>query len=132
MYREGAELITQKGLSPFSRAILGLFSGLFGAVMVLIAPPTDKQIFFYLFGGFCLTVCLACIFTGRLRQFIGSSIGVSVFFIAGWYLFSQIISGEFISGSRSQPSIINAVFFFILFGLPGISYAAKAKFGFAK
>ena len=35
---KAAEAHINKGLSPFSRIILGLFSALFGLAMVLVAP----------------------------------------------------------------------------------------------
>ncbi len=57
MYKEAEEQIS-KGLSPFSRFLLGSVAGLFGVMMILIAPPTDKEIYFYIFGGFCLVICL--------------------------------------------------------------------------
>ena len=128
MYREGEEIIN-KGLSPFSRILLGLFSGLFGVVMVITAPDNDKSIFFYLFGGFCFLICFACIVKGKARQFLGSIIGVCIFLLSLGYLVNEIIGGPLISGSRSEPSVINAIAFLILFGIPGLSYALRVKFG---
>jgi len=129
---KAAEQEINKGLSPFARFILGFFSGLFGMVMVLIAPPASKAILFYAFGGFCLLICLATLTKGKVRQFIGSVIGCVLFVLSGWYMFSQITTGPIISGSRSEPSVINSVFFFIAFGIPGISYTIKTKFGRSK
>ena len=128
MYREGEEIIN-RGLSPFSRILLGLFSGLFGVVMVATAPDTNKAIFFYLFGGFCFLICFACIVKGKARQFIGSIIGVCLFLLSTGYLINEITSGPFMSGSRSEPSVVNALSFLIFFGIPGLSYALRAKFG---
>ena len=53
MYEQANETINQ-GLSLGARIVLGAFSGLFGVVMFLIAPPTDKAIYFHLFGAFCV------------------------------------------------------------------------------
>ena len=131
MYKAAEEQIN-KGLSPFARFILGFFSGLFGITMFLTAPPTNKAIYFYAFGVFCLLVTIASFTQGRFRQLIGSTIGVLLFALSGWYMLSQLISGPIISSSRSEPSFVNSIFFFIAFGIPGISYALKTKFGRVK
>jgi len=131
MYREAEEQIN-KGLSPFARILLGVISGLFGLMMIGIAPDTDKRIYFYLFGGFCLAICLACVFKGRVRQFLGSIIGICLVIVSIWYLASEIMSGGPLFSSRSEQSIFNAILFSIFFGLPGLSYAIKAKFGISK
>ena len=128
MYKRAQEEIN-KGLSPVARYILALFAGLFGVVMLLIAPPTDKAIFFYLFGVFCLLIAIASITKGRVRQFVGSLVGVALFILSLWYLYAEISGGVFISSRRSEPSVVHAVMFLILFGLPGIAYAIKVKFG---
>ncbi len=130
MYREAEEKINE-GLSPFSRFLLGSVSGLFGLMMILIAPPTDKQIYFYLFGGFCLVISLACIFKGRVRQFLGSLIGVVLAILSIWYLSAQLLEGGPIFSARSDQSIFNAIMFTVFFGIPGLTYAAKTKFGFS-
>ena len=114
------------------KILLGFFSGLFGVMMIAIAPTTEQAIFYYLFGGFCLAICLACIFRGRVREFMGSIVGFTVFVTALWYLYSQIVEGPLASGSQSEPSIINAVMFLLVFGLPGLGYVVAAKFGFSK
>lgn len=128
MYREAEEIIN-RGLCPFSRILLGLFSGLFGAVMVITAPDTDKAILFYIFGGFCFLICFTCIVKGKSRQFLGSIIGVCLFFVSLVYLIHETVGGSLISGSRSEPSVINAIAFLIFFGIPGLRYALRAKFG---
>lgn len=131
MYREAEEQIN-KGLSSFSRVLLGSISGLFGLMMILIAPPTDKQVYFYMFGGFCLAISLACMFKGRVRQFLGSLIGLCLVFLSGWYLTSQIMDGGPLFSARPDQSIFNALMFTLLFGVPGLTYMIKAKFGFGK
>lgn len=131
LYREAEEAINE-GLSPFARILLGSVSGLFGLVMIVIAPPTDKQVYFYLFGGFCLAICFACVFKGRLRQFLGSLIGLGLVFLSGWYLVSQIMEGGPLFSARSEQSIYNAILFSIFFGIPGLTYMLKARFGLGK
>lgn len=98
--------------------------------MFLIAPPTEKQVHFYLFGGFCLVISLACIFKGRVRQFLGSVIGSALLILSVWYLASEIIGGGPVFSARSDQSIYNALLFTAFFGIPGITYALKVKFGF--
>ncbi len=131
MYREAEETINQ-GLSPFARILLGGVSGLFGLMMIFIAPPTDKQVYFYLFGGFCLAISFACIFKGWVRQFLGSLIGLCLVIVSGWYLVSQLIQGGPLFSARSEQSIFNAVLFALFFGIPGLTYMLKARFGLSK
>jgi uncharacterized membrane protein (UPF0136 family) len=131
MYKTAEEEIN-RGLSPVARSILGFFSGLFGIGMILMAPPDDNAIFFYAFGVFCLLIGAACITRGRARQFFGSIIGCLLFGLSAWYLYSQLTTGIFLSERRSEPSVIGSIFFFLAFGIPGITYAIKAKFGIAR
>jgi len=129
MYKVAEEEIN-KGLSPISRLILGFFSGVFGVVMILISPPTDKAIYSYAFGSFCLLICLATLTKGRIRQFIGGVIGSALFSLSICYMVSQFTEGAMVSSSRGEPSAINSIFFFLAFGIPGITYTFKTKFGF--
>ncbi|MFL0805636.1 MAG: hypothetical protein K6L81_18125 [Agarilytica sp.] len=131
MYREAEEKINED-LSPLSRILLGFLAGFFGVMMILIAPPTEKQVYFYLFGGFCLAIAFACIFKGRVRQFFGSLIGSVLVISSIWYLSSQLLGGGPLFSARSDQSVSNAVMFTVFFGLPGMAYVAKAKFGFGK
>lgn len=128
MYKVAEEEIN-KGLSPTARFILGFFSGAFGVFMIVIAPTAERPIYAYAFGVFCLIICLAAVTKGRVRQFMGSIIGCTLFALSGLYLYAQITEGQVDSGSRSEPSVINAVCFLVFFGIPGIAYAIKAKFG---
>lgn len=131
MCRQAEEEINS-GLSPFSRVLLGLVSGLLGAMVIFIAPDTDKRIYFYIFGGFCLVITLACTFKGRIRQFMGSIIGCCLALLSIGYLGSEFIGDEPLMSKRSEQSLYNAVMFSVFFGIPGLSYALKAKFGFKK
>ena len=63
MYKSGQHVLN-KGLSPFSRILLGSIAGLFGVVMILIAPEMSKPIGIYVFGAFCLIIFVMCITTG--------------------------------------------------------------------
>lgn len=131
MYEQANETINQ-GLSLGARIILGVISGLFGVVMLLVAPPTDKAIYFYLFGAFCLFITVACFTKGRVRQFVGSSIGSAIFIMGLVYLVSELAGGVFWSGRRSESSVLNALMYLIFIGVPGAAYAFKARFGFPK
>ena len=131
MYQEAEEQINE-GFSPVARILLGVVSGVFGIMVIGIAPDTNKQIYYYLFGGFCLAICLACVFKGRVRQFIGGIIGVFLIILSLGYMASKIISGGPLFSSRSEQLIFNAILFLVFFGLPGLSYAIKEKFGFSQ
>ena len=131
MYEQANKTINQ-GLSLGARITLGLISGLFGVVMLLIAPPTDKAIYFYLFGAFCLFITVACVTRGRVRQFVGSVIGSAVFIMGLAYLVSELTAGVYWSSRRSEPSVFNALLYLFFIGLPGAAYAYKARFGFRK
>jgi hypothetical protein len=128
MYQAAEEQIN-RGLSLGARLTLGFFSASFGIVMLLVAPPTDKAVFFYVFGGFCMLISVACVTRGRIRQFIGSVIGLTLFITSLWYLGAELTAGKILSGSRGEPSLMNAFLFLLAFGIPGVVYAAKARFG---
>ncbi|WP_102253257.1 hypothetical protein [Xanthomonas arboricola] len=89
MHQE-AERTINHGLSLSARLLLGVFAMLFCAVMVVVAPPTDKAIYFYLFAAFCLLLALACFTQGRVRQFIGSLIGCTIFGLGIWYFVVEL------------------------------------------
>jgi hypothetical protein len=129
---EDAESKIRGGLSFGARLVLGSFAALFGGLMLVMAPDSGVPLGFLSFGVFCLAIALACATRGRLRQFAGSSLAVGVLGISIWYLWSQVAGGTIVSGSRSQPSLLNAIFFFVAFGLPSASYLYFARFGFAK
>jgi hypothetical protein len=112
------------------RLILSVFAALFGVTMLLIAPGAEKPAFHYLFGGFCLAIATVCFTRGRVQRFIGSIIALAIVGITVWYLIAEFTSGPIISGSSAVPSVINAVFALLLFGLPAAAYLRKARFGF--
>ncbi|WP_039037671.1 hypothetical protein [Pseudoalteromonas sp. ECSMB14103] len=127
MYKSGQHVLN-KGLSPFSRVLLGSITGLFGVVMILIAPEMSKPIGIYMFGAFCLIIFVMCITTGKLRNYLGRVIGSTAFGLSVWYFLGQLGGGELISGERPEPSIFNAILFFFAFGFPGIWFAIKGQF----
>jgi hypothetical protein len=127
MYNE-AQRVIGKGLSPFSRVLLGLVAGIFGLVMVLIASEMPKPLSIYGFGSFCIVIALMCVFTGKLRNYMGRAIGFIVFLIATYFLANVISGGKLLSSSKAEPSMLNAILFFLAFGVPGIWFAIKGKF----
>lgn len=131
MYREAAEQI-HKGLSLGARITLGVAALLLAVMVLAIETPVENLLFVYAFAGFNLAITVACVTQGRIRQFAGSVIGVGLFALSLLYLVSQLGEGEIFSGSRSEPSVLNAVFFMFFFGFPGIAYAFKARFGLRK
>jgi hypothetical protein len=131
-HKVGADHITSQGLGLVPRIILAVFAGLFAAVMFLTAPDDGKAIYFYLFGGLCAVIALACIFRGRVRQFFGSIVGVAVFALAIWYLWSEAKTASFVSHRPGDSSLLQAILFAFALGLPGLGYAVKTRFGFRR
>jgi drug/metabolite transporter (DMT)-like permease len=131
MYRAADETIN-RGLSLGARILLGTVAALFGVIMVLFATTSEKPFGAYLFGALCFVVALACFTYGRVRQFLGSIIGSAMFVAGVFYLADEIFDGKLLSGSRAEPSVLNAILYLALIGLPGGAYVLKARFGFAK
>jgi hypothetical protein len=131
-HKVAADRITSQGIGLVPRLILAVFAALFAAVMFFTVPDDGKAIYFRLFGGLCAVIALACIFTGRVRQFFGSVIGVSLFALAAWYLCSEATAGQFFSHGLGDPSALKAILFAFAFGLPGLGYAMKTRFGFRR
>ncbi|MCU7877699.1 MAG: hypothetical protein KZQ84_13025 [Candidatus Thiodiazotropha sp. (ex Lucinoma borealis)] len=128
MYGE-AQKVLGKGLSPFTRWLLGIVTGLFGVMLVLIAPEMTRPFAIYAFGGFfCLTITVMCVTTGKVRNILGRLIGFFVFLLSAFLFIYELLEGKLISGNKSEPSVLNAILFFFAFGLPGIWFAVKGKF----
>ena len=131
MYKAAEKVIT-RGMGLVPRLILAAFSGLFATVMFLVAPPTDKAVYFYMFGGFCALISLACLTSGKVRQFLGSFIGISLFILSLLYVGAQFEEGPLYSLSRGEPSLLNSLLFLVFFGFPGLMYAINARFGISR
>jgi len=125
---EQVQEVLGKGLSPGARIFLGLISGLFGLMMILYPPGMTKPIAIYGFGAFCLVICIMCITKGVVRNFLGRVIGAITFCLSMWYFYGEITSGPVVYGSKSQPSVLDAILFFFAFGLPGAWFAIKGHF----
>lgn len=119
-------------MSLGARVVIAIFAALFGLVMCLVAPPTDRAPFFYGFGVFCFSIAVACIAKGRAAQFFGSVVGTVVFISGLAYLGHELWAGPLWSNSRSEPSVKNACLFLLVFGVPNVMYVMNAKFGFSR
>lgn len=119
-------------MSLGARVVIAIFAALFGVVMCLVAPPTDKAPFFYGFGAFCFSIAVASVSKGRVAQFFGSVVGTAVFISGLAYLAHEVWAGPLWSNTRSEPSVKNACLFLFVFGLPSITYVVNARFGFGK
>ena len=122
----------QHAFSRGARWLLAFFSFLFAFVMYLHGKGHPSPLFSYFFSFFCAAIGLVCITSGRVRQFFGSFVGVTLFAAGIWYLFTEVTGGPVLSESRSEPSVVNALFFLAVFGVPGLLYAFSAKFGIRK
>ena len=116
-------------MSLIPRLLRAAVATLFGAMMIAIAPSTGGAPFFYAFGAFCLSIGVVCISRGRAAQFFGSVIASGVLLAGTWYSTSTLMSGELISGGRSQPSFLNSLGFLTVFGIPAAAYLWSARFG---
>lgn len=126
-----AKYITEEGLSPAARWTLGGISTLFGALTLLSSPqPMSLEVNgSKLLAIFCFFIAAACFTKGRKRQFVGSCIAACIVAVTGWYIAEQVNEGPIHSGERTEPSIINAVLCFGVFGMPALVYLFKARFG---
>lgn len=132
MYDAANEVITRQGLSLGSRILLGLVATLFGLIMVGSAAESDSPLLVYLAGAFCFCIAIACVTQGRVRQFVGGIIAVTIIGAAGAYLWSEIAGGPLFSARKSEPSVLNALLFAFFFGVPSAVYVYRTRFGFAR
>ena len=127
MYGE-AQRVIGRGLSPLTRILLGAVSALLGIVMILIALEKSEAFLEFAFGALCLAISLLCIFTGKLRNWLGRFVGLVVFIISAVYFLDQVLNGGSFFSPRSEQSVFNSILFFLTFGLPGIWFTLKGKF----
>ncbi len=127
MYIEGQKVLG-RGLSPVTRVLLGVISGLFGVVMILIAPEMAQPVGIYCFGGFCISISLMCITKGIVRNIIGRMIGLIAFGLSIIYFWDQFSTGDLLFGARGEPSLVNSILFFLAFGFPGMWFAITGRF----
>jgi len=129
--RANAEI--NRGLSLGARMLLGSMAALSGLVMVLTAPTGEPRVvWFYSFGALCFLIMVACFTSGRVRQFIGSLIGCTIFLAGAVYLAVGLSGGTPWSDNHTSPSVYNAVMYLLSIGVPGVAYAYKVRFGFRR
>jgi hypothetical protein len=114
-----------------ARAILGIFAAIFGIIMAAAAPNGDKAPFFYGFAALCFAISIACVAKGRVAQFCGGVIATGILSGGTLYLVSMLLHGDFVTGRRSDQSVVNALRFLGCFGLPSAIYIWRTRFGFA-
>lgn len=119
-------------MSLLPRLLLAIVAALFGLMMFAIAPPDDKAPFFYAFGAFCLAIAMACICRGRLAAFFASLVALGILVAGAAYFVSMLLDGPFSSGRRSQPSLLNALSFIAVFGLPCAAFLWNGRFGLGR
>jgi hypothetical protein len=120
-----------RGLSLGARLLLGCMTSLFGFLMFLTAEEPDA-IYSRAFGVFCLLIALACCTAGRVRQFVGSSVGAGGFLLGMAYLAAMLSGGELLPEDKASPSVFNALSYLLFIGIPGVVYACRARFGLGK
>ncbi|PZV15360.1 MAG: hypothetical protein DCF22_07450 [Leptolyngbya sp.] len=116
-------------MSPGARFFLGGVSILLGAMMIIIAPDDDNRLGFYGFGAFGIGIGLTCFTSGRVQALFGSIVASCVVLSGVSYLVWELSSGSMLSGSRSSPSVLNALRFNAVFSVPAAIYVWKVRFG---
>jgi hypothetical protein len=127
---KAAERVITGGLSLGSRIVLGLGSALM-ALMLLSAAEGRGSVLYYLPGAFCLLITFACFTAGRVRQFLGSCIGIGIFGACLFYLLEDLTDRALWTGERPF-STVQSLTIMMLAGVPGAAYAARVRFGFRK
>jgi hypothetical protein len=109
--------------------MLAVFASAFAAVMFYAAQDGPGKTFNYLFGGLCVVVVLGCVLPGRARHFFGSIVGVLLFAAGIGYLAIEALRGTFLPRYPGEPSVLMALIFLAVVGLPGLIYALRVRFG---
>jgi len=108
-----------------SKCVVGLFSALFGAMMVYSerTAPSNIPILGYLVAFFCFAITIAC-FSKALRIVAVRVIGAMVFLGTVAYLIDELVNepGKKYPGP-TEPHWLNAIFAMISFGVPGLIVA---------
>lgn len=116
-------------MSFAARLLLAAFALLFGVTMILIASDVEHRWAFRGFGAFCLCIAVACFTRGRLGDLFGSLVASGVVMAGIAYLVAEISSGPALSASRTEPSIVSALLFNLVFSLPAAIYLWRVRFG---
>ena len=126
---DGVLSIADEILTARIRYIIAALIGPVGIFLSsLVSASTHWQ--FYLAPGFCFLVVAACVTRGRTSRFFGSCIGLAVFAFTCLYAVSEAKTGRWLPAHRRDASLFGAIISVIVFGLPGLYWAWKARFGF--
>lgn len=101
-----------------------------GAMPMLASPPTraGRLLLAGLAGGALLGV--VGLWNPARHRWAFRAIGLMVFALAAWYLLDMLAGGGPAAAPRpAQPSVVNAVLFLVVFGLPGLGYAVFGRLG---
>lgn len=127
-YKTSERVITA-GLSIWSRVLLGSVSAVFA--LMLLSAAESRGGLYYLPGAFCLLITFACFTAGRVRQFLGSCIGVVMFGTCLAILVEDLFDPSIWTGERPF-STVKSPLYLSLMGIPGGMYALRVRFGFRK
>jgi hypothetical protein len=112
----------------FPRIFLGLVSGLFGMLMIAIAPELQPTAH-YLFGGFCFAVAISSITDGQVGRFAKSCVALVVFVTSIWFAVDIGIATQKANESLVEPPFVLALSCLAVFGGSSASYIWVARFG---
>ena len=127
LYRSGEEVLAG-GLSTSSRVILGLAVGAMGVGVAMSASSAPNPTLTWIFVGFCIAISLTCVCTGRVRNVVGRIVAAMIFVTCVLYVIDCAYTEPVSSGSRSQPSLSNAVLSMFFAGIPAAYFAIRGRF----
>jgi len=118
--------IFQNGFSLISRIVIAAASAAFGGLMLVIAPDADHSIGAYGIAASVFLIPMACLTTGRVREFALSVLGVQTLSIMLWYVGTQIETPD----GRRDPMTMKVIAAIFALGIPAYQYAFRKRFGF--
>ena len=113
-----------------ARFIVAIVSILSASVMMFSAGESLRPWLSYLVAIFFFSIGLASLSRGRVARAAGSIVAIGVVVAGAAHLVSTLVNGEYRSGSRSEPSVVNAVLFLIVYGVPALAYLVYGRFTF--
>ncbi len=124
--------LTSSVLGLLVGSIISMIFLLFGVLSFGMATDSNAPVAlvaFVLLGVFC--VACGVVFLMLTGKFLFSLLGASLFAVGVWYLYSTLTAWGGEPGSQDGQSILYAVGFLAVLGLPGLVYALKSRFGFS-
>jgi hypothetical protein len=118
--------IFQNGFSLSSRIVIAAASAAFGGLMLVIAPAADHSIGAYGIAASAFLIPVACLATGRGREFALSVLGVEILCVMLWYVGTRIETPD----GRRDPMTMKMIVAIFAFGIPAYQYALRKRFGF--